>query len=169
MRSIPLGPETGRELRRCDLTEREYRRFWTKFQVGGDGCWLWTAGTFEGGYGRFELGGKYVFAHRLAFALTHGVVPAGVVVRHSCDVPRCVRVSHLLLGTQLDNIQDTKTRGRLRNSRLASRTIPDDVFDQIKHSSGPVAPLARQLGVSKSYAHYIRKGQARPYDERRTA
>lgn len=41
----------------------------------------------------------------------------GVVVCHKCDIPYCVNVDHLYLGTQKSNVQDMIKRGRHRYSR----------------------------------------------------
>jgi hypothetical protein len=90
-------------------------RFWAKVQQG-DGCWLWTGArrTRKGAeYGRFSPSpGQIVGAHRYAYELAHGPVPAGMCVLHRCDVPGCVRVDHLFLGTQRDNVLDAARKGR---------------------------------------------------------
>lgn len=88
-----------------------------------DGCIVFVGSRDRRGYGRFRVGSakdgsrKLVKAHRLAFYLAHGWLP--IVVRHSCDNPACCNVSHLLAGTQLDNMVDMDERGR-RNAQGAT-------------------------------------------------
>lgn len=86
-------------------------RFWAKVDRG-DGCWRWTAGCDSSGYGSLKTGQTKVSAHRLSWQLHHGPVPPGQNVLHRCDNPRCVRPSHLFLGTQADNIADMLAKGR---------------------------------------------------------
>lgn len=52
---------------------------------------------------------------RLARWLTQA--GGGVVVRHACDNPSCIRLSHLIIGTQGDNLADARRRRR-RPARL---------------------------------------------------
>lgn len=87
-------------------------RFWSKANKT-ETCWLWTGFTVRG-YGRFAVSTKRPAekAHRFAWELTHGPVPAGMHVLHRCDVPGCVRPSHLFLGTHADNMADAKQKGR---------------------------------------------------------
>jgi hypothetical protein len=42
------------------------------------GCWLWTGRIHRSGYGVFKLNYKTVYAHRMAWALAHGISPAEV-------------------------------------------------------------------------------------------
>ena len=97
----------------------------------GSACWIWRGGRDTAGYGRF--GGTR--AHRVAYELLVGPIPEGLVVRHTCDVPMCVRPSHLLLGTQADNVRDAVERGLMPNGERAWAT---------KYSDGMVA-RAREL------------------------
>lgn len=75
-----------------------------------EGCWNWTASTFRDGYGQFQcpLGTR---AHRVSWALEYGEIPT-LQVLHRCDNPRCVRPSHLFLGTNADNLADRQAKGR---------------------------------------------------------
>jgi hypothetical protein len=87
-------------------------RFWEKVDTSGEGCWLWTAAKLPWGYGAFiGLGERR--AHRVAWVLTHGPIPAGVQLRHKvCDNPPCCRPSHMKLGTNNENRQDSVEKGR---------------------------------------------------------
>jgi hypothetical protein len=86
-----------------------------------DECWLWTGARTTNGYGRITVGGKGHQAHRVAWMLASGAIPDGLYVCHRCDVKLCVRPAHLFLGTQHDNMQDAKAKGRL-NTSLAVAT-----------------------------------------------
>jgi hypothetical protein len=58
-----------------------------------------------------------VYAHRLAWEEANGPIPAGMYVCHTCDVPACVNVEHLFLGSQSDNMKDMAAKGRHHNQR----------------------------------------------------
>lgn len=85
-------------------------RFWAKVQKG-EGCWEWQAAKTNG-YGRINVEGRAIPAHRLAYELTNGPIPQGLFVLHSCDNPGCVNPEHLRAGTALDNMLDRSARGR---------------------------------------------------------
>jgi len=77
-----------------------------------DSCWLWTAAVSHNGYGFFKLHPIMVKAHRWSYEHFVGPIPDGMLVLHSCDVPRCVNPDHLFLGTQKQNIADMMQKGR---------------------------------------------------------
>lgn len=62
-------------------------RFWRKVHPEAlSGCWLWHSTVDRWGYGRFETRprtghAKKNIAHRLAYELVHGPIPAGMHVR----------------------------------------------------------------------------------------
>jgi len=94
------------------------QRFENKYEIVSEsGCWVWIAGINDKGYGRFKLDGKLFLAHRAAYTIYVGEIPQGINVCHKCDVPECVNPDHLFLGTQKDNIQDSKSKGRHRQLR----------------------------------------------------
>ncbi len=79
------------------------------------GCWLWTGGKSEIGYGMFCQGkrGTHIRAHRASWIIHQGFIPDNLLVCHHCDVRNCVNPDHLFLGTKLDNAQDALKKGRL--------------------------------------------------------
>ena len=73
-------------------------RFWAKVQKS-EGCWLWE-GTINGnGYGHLKISGRTILAHRVAYLLTYGPIPDGLVIDHvkdrGCSHRHCVNPSHL--------------------------------------------------------------------------
>jgi len=76
------------------------------------GCWIWTSGKNEKGYGMIQVGGKQIRAHRLSYELYVGDIPPGMLVCHSCDEPSCCNPKHLWLGTNADNQRDKMDKGR---------------------------------------------------------
>jgi hypothetical protein len=88
-------------------------RFWSKVAGVEDGCWLWQGTLDRSGYGKFKAGGRYVGAHRVAYALTTGIDPGTLYVCHRCDVRACVRPDHLFLGDHAANMEDAIAKGRI--------------------------------------------------------
>lgn len=88
-----------------------------------NGCWNWNGYKIKTGYGRVHFRGKRTLAHRAAWELTHGKIPAGKHVLHKCDNPSCINPEHLFLGSHVDNMND-----RLLKERTASKLTKRDVI-----------------------------------------
>jgi hypothetical protein len=98
---------------------RNQWRFWNLVDTSNfDGCWTWK-GADDGrfGHGKFKVEGVSVRAIRWLCELYAPGCLSGrkrrhLVVRHTCDNPKCVRPDHLIVGTQKQNVGDAMARGR---------------------------------------------------------
>lgn len=126
------------------------------------GCWLWTGYISNNGYGRFGAAedGRISAAHRFSYQHFCEEIPAGLVVLHSCDTPSCVNPDHLSVGTQPQNLQQMRDRGR--HSRGASHPgakLTDDLVREIRASGETGRALARRLGVSEGVISQVKSRQ----------
>ena len=74
-------------------------KLFSELEISGE-CIIYTgSGVGKGGYGRITVASngerRSYSAHRLAYEMKHGEIPSGVLVRHTCHNPACVRPSHL--------------------------------------------------------------------------
>lgn len=80
-------------------------RFWSKIDKD-PGCWLWTGGVTGRGYGSWRDPDRQSHAaHRLAYELLVGPIPAGLTIDHLCRVKICVNPAHMELVTPGENIR----------------------------------------------------------------
>lgn len=78
-------------------------RFWAKVEKT-ETCWLWRAHRLPTGYGQFYFDGQMRYAHRVAYELFVGPIPAGLTIDHLCRVRACVNPDHLEPVTNRENI-----------------------------------------------------------------
>jgi len=71
-------------------------RFWEKVKKCPDGCWDWTAYSYNG-WGYFNVDRVPQLAHRVAYELTNGTLPEGTKVKHTCNNDLCCNPEHLYL------------------------------------------------------------------------
>lgn len=101
-----------------NLSETNTNRFWSKvgFTANPNCCWEYNGTINKGGYGYIDFIHEEkrikLKAHRLSYFLTNKKDPVGYVVMHKCDNRKCCNPKHLELGSDNDNLQYCKNKGR---------------------------------------------------------
>lgn len=145
-------------------------RFWSKVDKGSDSeCWNWKVKSSVDGYGYFSVGKKKVLAHRYSYELANGKIPDikeyhGTVIRHKCDNRKCVNPSHLIAGSQKDNVRDMDARGgRVSNPVSGSghhmTYLTEDQVLAIYSDKGTRKETADKFCCSTSVVKDIRTGK----------
>ena len=127
-------------------------------------------GCAKMGYAGCMYLGRKEQMHRAVYCEANGVAIKsikGKVVRHTCDNPRCINPTHLLLGTTADNMRDKVARGRqTRGTDQAAARLTEDAVRSIRSrykayckTNGSVA-LAREFGVTSSTITKVAGGQS---------
>jgi hypothetical protein len=142
-------------------------RFWEKVDKSGD-CWLWTAGCLTaGGYGSIRINGKAERAHRVAYTLTVGPIPDGMLLRHTCDNPKCVNPAHLLFGGKRENTKDALERGQhVVGEKHYKAKLQNHAIATIRSALAAGVPgkyLAKQFGVDQTTISSIKLGKKWKY------
>jgi HNH endonuclease len=89
------------------------RKLYDFVTIAENGCWDWMRALNNKGYAVCYVAGRQTLAHRTSYEVSKGQIPIGVFVLHECDNPKCINPDHLFLGTQIDNMQDCKAKGRM--------------------------------------------------------
>lgn len=139
------------------MTTKQYIEWHT--ERDDQGCWLWTGALQVAGYGKASRNNKSISAHRMSYVEYKGDIPAKCVVRHKCDVRRCVNPDHLEVGTRADNNKDTSIRDRHGNAKLKNQDVIDIRWMHGLGATG--ASLARAYGVTATLISQVVNRKAR--------
>lgn len=149
--------------------EQSVEDFWTHIDSISIGspleCWEWTGYRNHDGYGQMSFQGRRLMAHRASYLVHCGAIPYGLSVCHRCDNRGCVNPNHLFVGTQRDNMQDCKEKGRMGGIVVGPRPRGEDhptsklTWDQvneIRASNERGRVLAKRFAVSEATISIVR-------------
>ena len=145
-RSAPVSA-SSQAARRSRLAARMAQRT----SISPTGCRLWAGAIGSTGYGRVRgPDGKMAYAHRVAYELANGSVPAGLCLDHLCRQRSCCNPDHLEPVTVAEN----NRRGDM--TKLSAVEV-ECIRRQLRYGWNR-AHLARHHGVSESTIHMIASG-----------
>jgi DNA-binding CsgD family transcriptional regulator len=110
----------------------------------GPRCWTWRGPAVRGGYGQFRdydadaRRPTMVLAHRFAWEVANGAIPAGCDVVHICGNRACVRPDHL----RLHDPEITARRPTPRQLEILAKVA--------RHGTkyGALVTVAQELGIA---------------------
>ena len=88
------------------------------------GCWAWTGADRGNGYGKFQVAGRPVLAHRFAYEAFVGPIPDGLQLDHLCRNKACVNPSHLEPVTNRENA----LRARRTHCKSGHEFTPENTY-----------------------------------------
>jgi len=145
-------------------------------EIAGQRCWLYGKNTAH--RISVRLGdGREQNAPRVAWFLETGMWPTPCCL-HRCDVPNCIRFSHLFEGTLSDNTRDMirKKRDRIVGARHKLAKLTDEQVAEIRREGAPwvrakgrryrgtavlLRRIAKRFGITKSGVWTILRDKTR--------
>ncbi len=128
---------------------KDWDRFWSKVKKG-PGCWVWQA-CLRSGYGQFSIGRKMIATHRLVWEMGHGSIPKGMCICHHCDNRKCVRPSHLFIGTSRDNLLDSLDKNLRKRVKLTNEQVL-----AIRKDTRRISNIGREYDVDNTTIYRIK-------------
>lgn len=114
------------------------------------GCWVWTRATDQNGYGRTNVAGQSMGAHRATYSLMVGPIPAGHHVHHVCQNKPCVNPTHLQPITPADH-------NRLR---VRTHCLHGHEFDSVNTYRTPAGSRACRKCTARRQREYQARKKA---------
>lgn len=140
----------------------EPEHFWELVKTNGDDkCWKFLGEVSFWGYGMLRYKGKAVYAHRLAYELTHNItLQPQQCACHICDNRWCCNPKHLFVGTRADNCRDTTRKGRnVRGTKHPSSKFTErDILEIHSRANAgePLRVLAEEFESCESTISHIK-------------
>lgn len=87
------------------MNPRQLQRFFVKFVIQDDGCWIWRSSPHPRSYGYFYVDSerRSQLAHRVSYEHFRGPIPDGLQIDHLCRMGGCVNPDHMEVVTNREN------------------------------------------------------------------
>lgn len=134
-------------------------------------CLRWT-GTLYNGHPGGTLDRKKILIRRALYERANGPIPAGKIIRCTCNTPLCVQLKHCKLTTYRDVAKECGALGLMsgpvRSARIAATKragtqakISQDDARAIRASEEPQIVLAERYHIAQATVSKIRLWQVR--------
>jgi hypothetical protein len=149
----------GGTLNTSRVVGNDEKRMIANSKESSSGCIEWV--KFKKlGYGVAGFNGRIEQAHRVAWIIKNGPIPKGMQINHICHNRACIKIDHLYLGTQKENMRDMDMSGR-RNKTFGINNgmakLNNDLVKLIRKDKRTNAAIAKDFSVSKSLISAVRR------------
>jgi hypothetical protein len=133
-------------------------RFHSKYEIDQEtGCFNWTGHKIKE-YGRLEINGKSIIAHRFSYETFVGPLDPKLEICHNCNNKSCVNPNHLRQDTRSSNhIDMSYVKSHSKQILLVEEVI--EIKKALKHYyRGQIKDLAEFYKVNHRTISEIKNG-----------
>lgn len=127
-----------------------------------DDCIIWPYGKTTAGYGRFQMDGVELYAHRSMAGMAHGEPFEGAQAAHTCGNPSCINKRHLYWATPSQNSADKLKHGtEQRGEKHGQAVLNEQQVKDIYAAKGRISQrkLGERYGVNQATVSDIHTGR----------
>lgn len=124
-----------------------------KYDINDKGCFVCTSHINSRlGYPEITVNKNRWRMNRYIYTINKGEIPKGLIVRHTCDNPKCINPDHLIIGTYSDNNWDRTLRNRnndINGEKNGQAKLTEKQVIEILNSKLSTSKLGKLYGVTR--------------------
>lgn len=131
------------------------------------GCEIWQGCTANGHpFIRTKEGGKLV--RRIVWHAANGPIPAGKIIRCTCETPNCVSLECLTLTTHgklakemgaIGLMSGQKRSANIAKAKRKNAKLTEQCAREIRQSNETIATLSKRYGIAESNISRVKLGK----------
>ena len=134
-----------------------------RYRITNTDCWECTSHAPQPQHGhpviRRRLLGEQMLMARYIYLIFQGSIPENLQVNHTCHSNLCINPDHLYLGTQIDNVLDTKGTSKPFGNKKVPIETRKEIIRLVRSTSMLHREIAEKFGITRSATSRIILGR----------